>query len=140
MNLYSIKNIKKLKWSLIRKKSTQIFTIIPREDPQCICLSVNLMKSVFRTGNNYYSQVFLEECKYVAKKKKMPNYIIDHIETSSSQLEIRLNAFRRSTISQNQFIIINSSSSIFLRKKSKSNLSIWQIIIQRIKNNFWVPS
>ena len=41
------------------------------------------MKSVFRTGNNYYSQVFLEECKYVAKKKKMPKYIIDHIETSS---------------------------------------------------------
>ena len=41
------------------------------------------MKSVFRTGNNYYSLVFLEECKYVAKKKKMPKYIIDHIETSS---------------------------------------------------------
>ena len=41
------------------------------------------MKSVFRTGNNYHSQVFLEECKYVAKKKKMPKYIIDHIETSS---------------------------------------------------------
>ena len=41
------------------------------------------MKSVFRTGNNYYSQVFLEECEYVAKKKKMPKYIIDHIETSS---------------------------------------------------------
>ena len=41
------------------------------------------MKSVFRTGNNYYSQVFLEECKYVAKKKKMPKYIIDHIETFS---------------------------------------------------------
>ena len=28
-----------------------------------ICLSVILIDSVFRTGKNYYSQVFLEECK-----------------------------------------------------------------------------
>ena len=39
--------------------------------------------SVFRTGKNYYSQVFLEECKYVVKEKKMPKYIIDDIEISS---------------------------------------------------------
>ena len=42
-----------------------------------------LIDSVFRTGNNYYSQVFLEECKYVVKKKKMPKYIIVDIEISS---------------------------------------------------------
>ena len=26
--------------------------------------------SVFRTGKNYYLQMFLEECKYVISKKK----------------------------------------------------------------------
>ena len=27
--------------------------------------------------------MFLEECEYVVKEKKIPKYIIDHIETSS---------------------------------------------------------
>ena len=39
---------------------------IPKEGSQFICLSV------FRTGKSYYSQMFLEECKYVVKEKKMP--------------------------------------------------------------------
>ena len=56
---------------------------IPREGSQFICLSVILIDSVFRTGKNYYPQVFLEECKYVVKEKKIPKYIIDNIEISS---------------------------------------------------------
>ena len=44
----------------------------------------NLIDSVFRTSNNYYPQLFLEECKYVVKEKKMPKYIIDDIEISSN--------------------------------------------------------
>ena len=28
------------------------------------------MDSVFKTGKNYYPQVFLEECKYAGKEKK----------------------------------------------------------------------
>ena len=43
---------------------------IPREGSQFICLSVILIHSVFRTGKNYYPQVFLDECKYVVKEKK----------------------------------------------------------------------
>ena len=39
--------------------------------------------SVFRTGKSYSPQVFLEECKYVAKEKKMLEYITDDIEISS---------------------------------------------------------
>ena len=36
--------------------------------------------SVFRTGKNYYLQMFLEECKYViSKKKKLPEYITDNL-------------------------------------------------------------
>ena len=45
---------------------------IPKEGSQFICLSVILIDSVFRTGKSYYSQLFLEECKYVVKEKKMP--------------------------------------------------------------------
>ena len=32
---------------------------------------------VFRTGTNYYPEVFLEEWKYVIKGKKILKYIID---------------------------------------------------------------
>ena len=35
---------------------------------------------LFRTGKIYYLQVFLEECNYVVKEKKIPKYIIDDIE------------------------------------------------------------
>ena len=52
---------------------------IPKEDSQCICLSVILIDSVFRTGINHYHQEFLEEYKYVVKEKKMSKYIIDSI-------------------------------------------------------------
>ena len=41
-----------------------------------------MIDSVFRTGNNYYPQVFLEECKYVVKDKKVSKYFIGNIEIS----------------------------------------------------------
>ena len=50
-----------------------------KEGPQCICLSVVLVDSVFKTGKNYSIQVFLEEFKWISKKKKMPKYITDNI-------------------------------------------------------------
>ena len=46
-------------------------------------LSVILIDSVFRAGKNYYPQVFLEECKYFVKEKKMLECITDTIEISS---------------------------------------------------------
>ena len=57
---------------------------IPEEVSLCICLSVILIDFVFRTGCNYYPQVFLEECQYVVKEKKIPKDIIDDIEISSN--------------------------------------------------------
>ena len=57
---------------------------IRREGPQFIGLSVILMDFVFRTGKKYYSQVFLEDCKYTIKEKEIPKYIIDDIEISSN--------------------------------------------------------
>lgn len=43
---------------------------IPKEGPHCICLSVKLINFIFKLGKNHYSQVFLEECKYIAKEKR----------------------------------------------------------------------
>ena len=43
---------------------------IPKEGSQFICLSIILIDSIFRAAKNYYPQVFLEECKYVAKKRR----------------------------------------------------------------------
>ena len=41
--------------------------------------------SVFRTDRNYYPREFLEECKYVAKEKKMPEYITEGIYSDSDR-------------------------------------------------------
>ena len=48
---------------------------IPKEWFQCICLSINLINSVFRMGN-YYPQEFLEQCKYVVKEKKCQSMLL----------------------------------------------------------------
>ena len=55
--------------------------------------------SVFRTGKNYYLQVFLEECKYAAKGKKIPKYIIGDIEIPSDS--DRENSDEKSTDREN---------------------------------------
>ena len=49
-----------------------------KEGSQCICLSVNLIISIFKTDRNYYPQVFWGECQY-AVKKKIPEYITHEI-------------------------------------------------------------
>ena len=56
---------------------------IPKESSGLACLPVILIDSVFRAGKNYYPQVFLEECKYFVKEKKMLECITDTIEISS---------------------------------------------------------
>ena len=56
---------------------------IPKEGSQIICLSVILIDSVFRSGKNYYPQVFSEECKYIFKEKKIAKYVIVDKKISS---------------------------------------------------------
>ena len=48
-----------------------------------------MIDSIFRTGNNYHPQVFLEECKYVVKEKKMLKYIIDKIEILTKKFLVK---------------------------------------------------
>ena len=45
----------------------------------CTCLSVILIESVFRMGKNYYSQVFLEECKHIFKEKQVNRHITEEL-------------------------------------------------------------
>ena len=77
VNLYTMKNISKLKYNLIMEKSTQIFTIIKyqKKTSQCICLSVILINSVYSKDKNYHPRAFLEECKYVFKRNKTSKFI-----------------------------------------------------------------
>ena len=44
-----------------------------------------MIDSIFRIGKKYYPQMFLEECKFIVKEKKMPKNIIKAIEISSDK-------------------------------------------------------
>ena len=43
---------------------------IPKEDSQCIFLSITLIDSVYKEDKNYYPQVLFGVCKYFAKKRR----------------------------------------------------------------------
>ena len=58
---------------------------IPKEDSQFIWLLVILIDPVFSAGKNYYPQIFLQECKYIIKEKKISNYIIDDVEITNEK-------------------------------------------------------
>ena len=45
-------------------------------------LAVISLNSALKKDENYYSQVFLKECKYI-KKKAIMHIIIDELESSS---------------------------------------------------------
>ena len=89
---------------------------IPEEDSQFICLSVMLIDSVFRTGKSYYPQVFLEECKYVVKEKKIPNYIIGNVEISSDSDRENSNEENSGEENSNEE---NSNAKILMKKIKK---------------------
>ena len=47
-----------------------------KEDYHCIFSSVILTDSALKRVKNYYLQVFLEECKYIVKKKRQENTLM----------------------------------------------------------------
>ena len=67
----------KTKIKSYEKKSTQIFMTIrcQKKVINTFFLSVILIHSVFRISKNYYPQMSLEECKYVAKEKRCLNIL-----------------------------------------------------------------
>ena len=55
---------------------------IPKQGPHFMCLSIIVTDSICKMTNNFYPQVFLEECKYIETEKKMIRYITEKIEIS----------------------------------------------------------
>ena len=47
-----------------------------------------MIDSVYRKDKNCYPQVFLEECYWVVKEIKMPNYVTDDINSLSDDSDI----------------------------------------------------
>ena len=50
---------------------------IRRESIYCICIAVIGTDSVMRIDKKNYTQVYLQECKYKIKKKKMVEFTDD---------------------------------------------------------------
>ena len=62
---------------------------IPKDNEYCTCLSVILLDSVFvNSDKEYYPQIFLEECKYTMKKKKIINTINEELELREFDNEV----------------------------------------------------
>ena len=67
--VYNEKYLKAKVKSYNEKRNKNFFgNKMSKEGSQLICLSVILIDSAFRTGENYHPKVFLE-CKYVVKKR-----------------------------------------------------------------------
>ena len=48
-----------------------------------ICWLMKLIDSVLKKDEHYYPQVFLKECKYIEKEKKLIRYITSILKFSS---------------------------------------------------------
>ena len=58
---------------------------IPKDNKNCVCLSVILLDSIFvNSDKEYYPQIFLEEFKYMIKDRKIINTINDDLELTES--------------------------------------------------------
>ena len=61
---------------------------IPKDSKYCACLSVILVDSTFVNSNKkYYPQIFLEECKYAVKDRKIINTINEELKLNESDDE-----------------------------------------------------
>ena len=55
----------------------------PKEGVHCTCIVCINIVSIMKMDKNNYPQVYLEECKYKIKKKKMPGFIDVELELDS---------------------------------------------------------
>ena len=61
---------------------------IPTDDECCACLSVTLLDSIFVNSNkDCYLQIFLGECKYEIKDRKIMNTINENLRLNKSDDE-----------------------------------------------------
>ena len=95
-----------------------------------------MIDSAFRTGTNYYSQVFVEECKYAVKEKKMLEDITDDIEISSDDYD---REDSDEEISSEEILMKkNLMKKINVSKKTNKNI-FWNFFFLSInmKNNYY---
>ena len=57
---------------------------IPKERNHYVCIAAICIDSVLRVDKKNYPQVFLEQCKYKMKKRKLVDFIDDEVDLSSS--------------------------------------------------------
>ena len=57
---------------------------MPEDNEYCACLSVILLDSLIIVDKKYYSQIFLKECKYGVKKKKIINFNNEKLSLNES--------------------------------------------------------
>ena len=53
---------------------------MPKEKVPCKCLSIIMLDSVIESDEKYYTQTFLEECKYIQEKIIFANYIDEELD------------------------------------------------------------
>ena len=57
---------------------------IQKEKNHYICIAAICTDSVLRVDKKNYLQVYLEQCKYKTKKRKLADFIDDEVDLSSS--------------------------------------------------------
>ena len=60
------------------------FKKVPEEKIPHKKLSIIILDSILYAHEKYYSQIFLEECKYVKKNIKTKNYIDNELKSESN--------------------------------------------------------
>ena len=56
---------------------------MPKENIHYTCIACITIDSVMRMDKKYFPQVYLEECKYKAKKRQMSRFINAELESDS---------------------------------------------------------
>ena len=60
---------------------------MPEENEYYTCLYVVLLDSVVKIDIDYYPKIFLQECKYAVKKKKIMSAINEKLDLDESDDE-----------------------------------------------------
>ena len=57
---------------------------IPKERNNCICIAAICVDSALKIDKKNYAQVYLAQCKYKIKKRKLVNFIDDDLISGDS--------------------------------------------------------
>ena len=79
------------KLKIFRKKNITTFNnnnIVPMEKNHCICIPAIDIDSVLKIDKKAYPQVYLEECKYKLKKRKLTSFLDSEIIDDNSDSDI----------------------------------------------------